>query len=266
MKASAFLKRGAPAAWPHEFTVIEDEKHPLFDERLAMPMTEERIRNFAVQGQIQAIAARVDGDELVIVEGRQRWKRATVINHVCGAHIYKGKLASVLAAIHAVKGTDLEAVIVDHYPNGMKLALTVIRGDERSAALKSVAANEQRDQDPLEMKRRRAQRMASQNFSIDEIREAFGNTISTATVKRWLAVDLAKPRVKKPRATKKRPGAKRLEALRGILTTIAGRSEPTKANREGITGFALGLAWALGELTVEELKRALPDLTDEAAL
>ena len=53
--ASSFLKRGSPSIWPHELTVADDPDHPLFDDRMPLPVTDERIRNFAaVEVQVQA--------------------------------------------------------------------------------------------------------------------------------------------------------------------------------------------------------------------
>lgn len=234
MNAESFLKRGTPSLWPHEIKVIEDPAHALYDERLDLPVSDSAIRNFAVRGQVQPVAVRVDGKDLVLVEGRQRWKRAVVINHVAGVHPYKGKNAAVLDAIKRVTGTELADVVSERCGNGIKLRFDVFRGTEQAAAGAAISANEHREDDPVEAKIRKAQRLAGNGFSPDDILTEFAGKVSLATVKRWLAVDLSKPKTKKVRSRVVRPGAKKLEAARAHLL-VAGHDQ-----------LASVVAWTLG--------------------
>lgn len=215
--ASSFLKRGSPSKWPDELVVVTDPSLPGYDERLdAVPVTDERIRNFAAVGQIQPVSVLVVGDDLVINAGRQRWKRAMVINHIVGARPYTGKVKPVLDAIARIKGTSFAKWIADTCPNGVKLQFAVYRGDSMDAGRAAVSENEQRDEDVREAKIRKAQRMAKQGHAAEDIADAFGfgvDAAAVAKVRRWLKVDLSAPPSKpKPRGAATRPSAKALTA------------------------------------------------------
>lgn len=262
MNAQALLKRGAPAEYPHEISVASDESALLYDKRLTNPISEERIRNFVVMGQIQAITIRVNGNKADVVEGRQRWKMATVINHVAGVKLYKGPIKAIHDCIAMVEASDLAELIKAKYTHGMKLTFTVKRGDERSAALASIAANEMRDADPLELKIGKAQRLAGAGFSVDEIREAFGNGVTAETVRRWLATDIEKRKAEprgKPGPKKggvKRPGAKKMGAA---LAALEGSSEAVDC-----AAFMV-LEWVSGKVTDARLAEEFPALKDALA-
>jgi hypothetical protein len=210
---ASLVKKGSPAAWPHELTIVTDPRDPLCDvERLELPVTDERIINFAVRGQIQPIVVRLRDDKLVIVAGRQRWKRATVINHLAGVHIYKGPIKAVHEAIARLKDTDVEKRIVEKCPKGVKLKITVHRGSEAEAAHASLSENEQRDEDPMIAKIQRAQRLSRNGFTDEDLADDFG--VGVPTVRRWLARDLDKPQApKKKRGKATRPGLQRLKKL-----------------------------------------------------
>lgn len=252
MDAQSFLKRGTPSLWPHEIKVVEDPAHPLYDERLDLPVSDSAIRNFAVRGQVQPVAVRVDGKDLVLVEGRQRWKRAVVINHVSGAQVYKGKIKAVHDAIAGLEGSDLATLIADRCPNGIKLRFDVFRGTAQAASAAAVAANEHREDDGLELKIRKAQRLAAQSFSAEDIVEEFAGRVSLATVKRWLAVDLSKPKAKKARSTTKKPGAKKLAALYDHVASGTGSAVGATATH--------ALGWAMGRVTWAQLVEVIPEL------
>lgn len=255
--ASSFLKRGSPSAWPDELTVINDANHALFDERLALPVTDERLRNLVAVGQVQPIAVRVEGNELVVTAGRQRWKMATVINHLVGTRPYVGKIKSVSDAISRLKGTALAKWIADQVPNGMKLQFVVYRGDAMEAGRASTSENEMRVDDPREAKIRRAQRMAKQGHSPEDIADAFGfgvDAAAVAKVKRWLKVDLSAPPKEREARTAMRPSAKRIDDVLAMLATNPDIKE--------VNGAIVLLRWATGKVTAAEVSEQWPELAE----
>jgi hypothetical protein len=255
--ARDLIKRGSPSAWPDELVVITNPRHKDYDERiLVVPVTDERIRNFVAIGQIQPVSVVIVGDDLVVNAGRQRWKRATVINHIVGVRPYTGKLDPVLEAINRIKGTDFAKWIADVVPNGMKLQYALYRGDEMEAGRASVSENEQRDEDPRETKIRKAQRMAKHGHSEADIADAFGfgvDKAAVAKVKRMLKVDLSAPTpAPKTRAKPTRPSAK-------VISRIA------DALREVGHGGAELLDFTLGKRTAEEVAVLFPSLAEAFA-
>lgn len=239
----SLIKRGTPSAWPHELTVVDDPNDQLYDERLdLLPVTDERIRNFVLVGQIQPVAVQVHGDDLAIADGRERWKIATVINHVAGVHPYEGKNKPVREALRRLKGTAMEKLIADRCAQGIKLQFVLNRS--KGGALVTTSANEQRDDDPLATKMRRAQRMASQGHQPKDIADAFGKT--EQTIKAWIARDLDKPREKKAKVAG-RPGAHALAAMAENTVLV-----PREADL---------LKWAAGAMDTKTLIKEWPELS-----
>ena len=223
--AASLIKRGSPSKWPDEFVVITDPKHPSYDERIeTVPVTDERIRNFVAVGQVQPVSAVVVGNNLVLNAGRQRWKRATVINHIVGVRMYGGNVGPIWEAIERIKRTPFAKWISDQVPDGMKLQFSLYRGDEMEAGRASVSENEQRDEDPREAKIRKAQRMAKQGHQPEDIADAFGfgtDKAAIAKVKRWLKVDLSKPSTPKTRGKSTRPSAAKVKAVGALAAEHA---------------------------------------------
>lgn len=225
------VKKGHPSWEAHELVL-----DAIPDERLDDPITDERIMNFAVSGQLQAVLVRPHDGKLAVVEGRQRVKRALVINHLVGRHAYRGPLKSVKAAIDRLTGTDIGKRIVEECPRGMKVLVTVHRGDEQQAIRDSVVANEHRDDDPLERKVRKAKRLAKQGFSPAEIAGDFG--VSEQTIGRWLARDPDAKRVKKMRGATTMPKAKIRKVLDAGTPELSAREH--RAWRRSPRGGASG--------------------------
>lgn len=246
---AGLLKRGTPSKWPEEFKVADDPSDALFDERWDRSIAEERIRNFIIVGQVEPIVVRLDGDDLVIVAGRQRWKRAVVVNHLAGVRLYKGRLRSVLEAIKAFQGTDLAKLAGDRCSAGVKLTFVLRRGDEADAAGAMVSENEQRDDDELSVKIARAQRMARGGHTPADLATYFGK--SEATINRWLDIDTKAPREKKTRGPSVMPSRKRIAA---VLDNGAAEDELSPRER-------LLLAFAVKGLAADGFKEAFPKLS-----
>lgn len=246
MNVSSIVKKGAPSVEPHELTVISDPTDPLYDHRLHLPIKDEAVLNLAAAGQVQPIAVRARGfDEMVIVDGLQRWKRATVINHLVGRRAYEGEVACILEAIERLKNSTIGRRVVELAGGGMKLYISVYRGADKEALRAKGSANVWREDDGKAEQIRKAQQMSRHGFSNAEIAETLGKT--ETTVERYLAADPDKPITRKKRGKSKRPGTKRLGQLAELLTDPA-------------PNLAVVLGWASGTRTEAEVVEAWPQL------
>jgi len=159
-RCSFFLKN------PEELSLIEDPMDPLYDKkRLELPLSEPMIRNIMVNGVIQPIKVRKNGDKVEVVIGRQRVKNAREANI---------RLAKEGAPT-------------------IKIKCEVYRG-ETDAKVYSVmvSENEHRTDDDLIEKASKVQKMLNLGASSEEICVAFG--IGQQTIKNWLKLlDLSAP-------------------------------------------------------------------------
>lgn len=252
--AASIVKRGTPSLWPHEISPITNPKDPRYQpERLEMAIPDEEIRTFATLGQIQPISVRINArEEVEIVEGAQRFKRASVINAVVGVHEYTGNIVAVKEAIARAKANGLGKFLAAECPSGVKLKFDLYRGDEKEAARAQTVANEQRHDDPITVKVKRAHRLAKAGFSHEDIAQDFGHP-DASTVKRWLARDPDKPKERKARTTKVKPGPVRTATAFDHLNGIAKKSDATKA------ALAI-IGWLRGDVTAEDMAKAVPEL------
>jgi len=214
--AKSLAKRGTPSAWPHELKLITEKGDPLFDKRVFNSLDEVMIRNMVLVKQIQPVAVRMRGDEMVVAAGRVRVKRITVINHLSGAHLYKGTLWPVLEAIQKFKGSELEKLCADRCPHGMKVQYVLYRGSEREATGAMASENTMREDYSLEDKIRMAHTLSGQGFSAEEIvNDGHIKGKSVATIKRWLKIDpdAIKPLGKAKTKSTTRPSLKKTEKI-----------------------------------------------------
>lgn len=70
---------------PEQLTLVTDPKHPLYDERIHLPLQENLVRNIMVKGVLKAILVRRNGEEdgkpiVEVVDGRQRVRHALEAN------------------------------------------------------------------------------------------------------------------------------------------------------------------------------------------
>lgn len=63
-----------------QFVLVNDPNSPLFDERLALPVSEELALSLAREGQIQAGKVRKNGPMLEVLDGRQRFRATLLAN------------------------------------------------------------------------------------------------------------------------------------------------------------------------------------------
>jgi hypothetical protein len=71
---------------PEDITIIgldteDGPEHPLFDERVLLPVDEALARNIAIHGVIEPVVIRKNGDDVIeVIDGRQRVRSARLAN------------------------------------------------------------------------------------------------------------------------------------------------------------------------------------------
>jgi ParB family chromosome partitioning protein len=141
---------------PEEFTLITDKQHPLYDPRVEKPLRESLVVNIMKRGVRLNVRATKIGDQVIVVDGRQRVRAACEANKRLKAEGMKPLLVPTL----------------------------ITHGEEKELFNESVFLNEQReDDDPFE-KADKARRMLTMGYDEKDIAESFG--VNPLTVKNWL--------------------------------------------------------------------------------
>lgn len=65
---------------PNDLMLIEDENHPLYDSRVAMPLDEALVKSIMYQGVIEPVVVTKQEGQPVVVDGRQRVRCAREAN------------------------------------------------------------------------------------------------------------------------------------------------------------------------------------------
>jgi ParB family chromosome partitioning protein len=154
---------------PDEIVIVgvdtkDGPEHPLYDERIKLPLDEGMVRNIQTYGVITPIAFVRDGETVLTVDGRRRV-----------LHAREAKKRQLAAGEEPVKVPALPKRGEDAYLFGI-----------------SRASNAMRVNDGPLTNARNAQRMLDMGSSEAEIAVAFG--VKVSTVKDWLTLlDLATP-------------------------------------------------------------------------
>jgi ParB family chromosome partitioning protein len=133
-----------------------EKEHPLYDPRIKLPVNENLVRNIMVYGVIDPIKVRKEGDDPVVVDGRQRLRAAREANKRLVA---EGK----------------EPILVPVIPK---------RGSDATMFGVLISANENRQNDDILAKIDKAGRMLDMGKTEDDIAIAFG--VQVQTIKIWL--------------------------------------------------------------------------------
>lgn len=148
-------------AWlfdPEQLKLVTDENHPLYDPRIHLPTDEAMIRNIMVNGVIEPVIVAKEGQEVVVVDGRQRTKNAIEANKRLTA---EGK-------------------------EPVKVTCIIRRGDDASLFGVLISANENRQDDTPLGKAEKLARYMAMGRTEDQAAIAFG--VSIVTIKTWLAM------------------------------------------------------------------------------
>lgn len=143
-------------------------EHPLYDERIFLPIDEAMVRNIRAFGVIEAINVRKNGPKVEVVDGRQRVRHARIASE---RNVAEGLPPILVPCLAPIKATDVTAMGV------------------------MVSANaHRRDDDPM-TRAKKASRMMALGATEADVAVSFG--VTKAQVKNYLALlDLA-PKVQK---------------------------------------------------------------------
>jgi ParB family chromosome partitioning protein len=152
---------------PESLTIVTDPAHPLYDERVKLPIDENLVRNIMVHGVRQIINVRKNGDEIEVVDGRQRVRHAIEANK----RLRKEGAEPVRVRVFLEKGTDADLAGV------------------------TVLLNEHRRDDDVMGKALKAQRLLNLAKTDDEVANIFG--VTKQTLRGWQTLLEASPAVQK---------------------------------------------------------------------
>ena len=144
---------------PERLTLVTDKDHPLYDPRVEDEPEERFIENIKLEGVLNAIHVRKDGDAIVVVLGRGRTKAALEANRRLAAE----RQPTMLVPVVVKKGND--------------------------AALfgSMISENEIRRDDTMLVKGGKARKLLNMGYQIPQIAVTFG--VTRQAVESWLAVD-----------------------------------------------------------------------------
>jgi ParB family chromosome partitioning protein len=141
---------------PAKLLLVEDPKHPLFDERLTVLDVDERLtQSIMDMGIMQPVMVRKDGEQWQVVDGRQRVRCAREANR--------------RLALAGKSGDDL-----------IQVPSVPVRGTPEDLMVMMIAANELRRMDDPITKASKMSRMLKRGSSMETLCSAFGCSPQTA--------------------------------------------------------------------------------------
>lgn len=171
MGKSAFNVRRADMFFfdPDDLVLVEDDTDPRYDPRVRLPVDEGLVANILYRGQgvLEPAIVAKDGDQAVVLDGRQRVKAAREANRR----------------------------LVEQGVDPLRVPCVLRRGDDSDMFAVMVSANEHRaTESPIE-KARKVARYIHLGHTEEEAATLWG--VSRMTIRNWLAtLDLA-PKVQK---------------------------------------------------------------------
>lgn len=82
-------------------------EHPLYDERIFLPIDEAMVRNIRAFGVIEAINVRKNGPNVEVVDGRQRVRHARIASQ---RNVEEGLPPILVPCLSPIKATDVTAI------------------------------------------------------------------------------------------------------------------------------------------------------------
>jgi len=140
-------------------TLVYDKEHPLYDPRVENPPPESMIANIAMNGVLEPIIVRKNGDLVEVVAGRGRTKSTLEANRRLAA---EGKPPILVPCIFR-------------------------NGDDADLYGVMVSENEIRKEDAMVIKGVKARKLLNMGYTVQQIAVTFG--VSRQAVENWLAAD-----------------------------------------------------------------------------
>lgn len=197
----------------------DGEEHPLYDQRVKLPLDMNMARNIAIHGVIQAVNARKDGEDIQIVEGRQRVRAAREANKIL-----------------AKEGKE-----------SIRVPVKLERGKDHTMFGIMVSANEHRQDDTPMAKAQKLARYLAMGRTEEEATVMFGVTLQT--IKNWTvlldldtkvqkAVEEGKLSAHSAAGLAALPRTEQREKLTELLTEVAksGKRVSRTKTKESMTG------------------------------
>lgn len=146
---------------PNDLVIIgldteDGEEHPLYDERIKLPVDMAQVKNVIAFGVIEPIVVTKEGDKALVVEGRQRTRWARKASEI-------------------LKERGEEPIMVP---------AIVRRGDESTLMGISIAANENRTDDNPMVRAFKVQRYLDRGRNVADAAVAF--CVTTTSISNWL--------------------------------------------------------------------------------
>lgn len=245
---------------PHALVLVTKPGERFYSPTIEDPIPDSDILDAANRGIKQSLMVRKTPKGDVVVAGRQRTKRALVVNHLLGVKTYAGPIKSVKDAIARLKGTDLEARIVEiagaKFPKGLMLkAFAENSGTDLDAEASGIAEDEIRRGGAgtsTQIRAARARQLIEAGYPLEKVAETMQG-VTLAMLRRWAkAAPSSESKAPKKRGKATRPSAKQLEKALAAAEVAHGR---------GCDAWNV-LAWALGKIDTATFSSAYPHLVE----
>jgi len=143
--------------YPEDLTLVDDKTSPFYDPRVERPVDDALVASIAMQGVLQPITVKKDGDDIIVVYGRQRVKAAREVNR-------------------QMKERSRNA-------DRIRIPCVVQRGDDLDLFCGMIAENELRSGDDPMSRATKAAKVMQGGKTREEAAVVFG--VSVQTIKAW---------------------------------------------------------------------------------
>ncbi len=254
---------------PQDLILVTDPKERFYSPTVNDPVSDLDVLDCATRGILVSIRVRRTDRGSIVTAGRQRTKRALIVNALTGVAPYTGDLSSVVDAIERLKDSSIGQRVVElaikNFEQGgvMLFARAANSGTETEEEANGLVEDEMRRGGsgyPWDVRARRAVQLIERGQPI-EVVAAGMQDVTVETLKRWIAKlnagETSAPKPKKeraPRATSTRPKFKIVKKLYARAAEVGGLSP-----RE----FAI-LDFVMGKMNEHTLSVIVPELAPPA--
>lgn len=195
---------------PEELTIITDKDHPLYDERVKLPLSVTLVASVKKRGIIVPILVRRNGELLEVVEGRQRVRAALAAN---------------------------EEMAKNGGGDPIRVRYRMVKGEDKDMGEIMVIANAYRVEDPPSMRASKMQRYIDKGYADSELSVLWN--VTPQTIKNTVELLNCTPKVRKAvdaleltegaaRELSRMPREKQDDALVALLEAGQGKGTSAK--------------------------------------